>query len=139
MNFSLKWAVHVPYFEIAVSLTQCFLIHIQLIFPTRVVARPYSMLGLGDFVIPGMAFLVGKIHPITTSVIVFWPFIRKFYQFITLSIFVSCICIYLCWPTGIFVALALRFDVSKGSKSNHFKSAFSGEWVVFCYWTRAYE
>lgn len=28
--------------------------------------------------------------------------------------------------TGIFVALALRFDVSRGKESQYFKSAFSG-------------
>ncbi|PWA56576.1 signal peptide peptidase [Artemisia annua] len=48
-----------------------------LLFPTRVVARPYSILGLGDIVIP---------------------------------------------------ALALRFDVSRGSKSNYFKTHY----VIHC-------
>ncbi|PWA90528.1 signal peptide peptidase [Artemisia annua] len=54
-----------------------------LLFPTRVVARPYSILGLGDIVIPGMAFLV---------------------------------------------ALALMFDVTRGSKSNYFKTHY----VIHC-------
>ncbi|PWA85045.1 signal peptide peptidase 1 [Artemisia annua] len=62
----------------SLTFKQCLRIIVRrltLIFPTRVVACPYSMLGLGDIVIP---------------------------------------------------ALLLRFDVSRGSKSNYFKSAFSG-------------
>ncbi|XP_039018836.1 signal peptide peptidase-like [Hibiscus syriacus] len=52
---------------------------IKLLFPTADSARPFSMLGLGDIVIP-----------------------------------------------GIFVALALRFDVSRGKESQYFKSTFVG-------------
>jgi hypothetical protein len=34
---------------------------------------------------------------------------------------------YICFsPSGIFVALALRFDVSRGKDSQYFKSAFLG-------------
>ncbi|KAG9142072.1 hypothetical protein Leryth_016292 [Lithospermum erythrorhizon] len=56
-----------------------FFTPVMLLFPTSNVARPFSMLGLGDIVIP-----------------------------------------------GIFVALALRFDVSRGKQSQYFKSAFLG-------------
>lgn len=31
-----------------------------------------------------------------------------------------------CFSAGIFVALALRFDVSRGKESQYFKSAFFG-------------
>lgn len=34
--------------------------------------------------------------------------------------------LFVCWSSGIFVALALRFDVSRERKSNYFKSAFMG-------------
>lgn len=74
--YDIFWVFFTP---VMVSVAKSFDAPIKLLFPTRVVARPYSMLGLGDIVIP-----------------------------------------------GIFVALALRFDVSRGSKSNYFKSAFSG-------------
>ncbi|CAM8969698.1 unnamed protein product [Rhodiola kirilowii] len=62
-----------------VTVAKSFDAPIKLLFPTSNAARPYSMLGLGDIVIP-----------------------------------------------GIFVALALRFDVSRGKGSNYFKSAFLG-------------
>ncbi|XP_015168289.1 signal peptide peptidase-like isoform X1 [Solanum tuberosum] len=52
---------------------------VMLLFPTADAKRPFSMLGLGDIVIP-----------------------------------------------GIFVALALRFDVSRGKAPQYFKSAFLG-------------
>ncbi|KAL5720057.1 hypothetical protein ACHQM5_012762 [Ranunculus cassubicifolius] len=52
---------------------------VRLLFPTGDSTRPYSMLGLGDIVIP-----------------------------------------------GIFVALALRFDVSRGKDNRYFRSAFLG-------------
>ncbi|GJY30101.1 signal peptide peptidase-like protein [Tanacetum coccineum] len=74
--YDIFWVFFTP---VMVSVAKSFDAPIKLLFPTRVVARPYSMLGLGDIVIP-----------------------------------------------GIFVALALRFDVSRGNKSNYFKSAFSG-------------
>uniref|UniRef100_A0A0E0DRV6 Uncharacterized protein n=1 Tax=Oryza meridionalis TaxID=40149 RepID=A0A0E0DRV6_9ORYZ len=56
-----------------------FFTPVMLLFPTGDAARPFSMLGLGDIVIP-----------------------------------------------GIFVALALRFDVSRGIKNRYFNSAFLG-------------
>jgi minor histocompatibility antigen H13 len=62
--------------NVLLTATPCFG---QLIFPTGDVARPFSMLGLGDIVIP-----------------------------------------------GIFVALALRFDMSRGCKKAYFNSAFAG-------------
>ncbi|KEH35986.1 signal peptide peptidase-like protein [Medicago truncatula] len=62
-----------------VSVAKSFDAPIKLLFPTADSARPFSMLGLGDIVIP-----------------------------------------------GIFVALALRFDVSRGRKPQYFKSAFLG-------------
>ncbi|KAK4407454.1 Signal peptide peptidase [Sesamum angolense] len=64
----------------AILLTGLFVYDIfWLLFPTADSTRPFSMLGLGDIVIP-----------------------------------------------GIFVALALRFDVSRGKESQYFKSAFVG-------------
>ncbi|GAB2232744.1 hypothetical protein Drorol1_Dr00011794 [Drosera rotundifolia] len=62
-----------------VSVAKSFDAPIKLLFPTADVKRPFSMLGLGDIVIP-----------------------------------------------GIFVALALRFDVSRGKEPQYFKSAFLG-------------
>nr|XP_043615285.1 signal peptide peptidase-like [Erigeron canadensis] len=74
--YDIFWVFFTP---VMVSVAKSFDAPIKLVFPTRDVARPFSMLGLGDIVIP-----------------------------------------------GIFVALALRFDVSRGGKSNYFNSAFSG-------------
>lgn len=65
--------------HVMVSVAKSFEAPIKLLFPTADSARPFSMLGLGDIVIP-----------------------------------------------GIFVALALRFDVSRGRKPQYFKSAFLG-------------
>eukprot|EP00246_Nothoceros_aenigmaticus_P005052 TRINITY_DN16864_c0_g1_i1.p2 TRINITY_DN16864_c0_g1~~TRINITY_DN16864_c0_g1_i1.p2 ORF type:complete len:145 (-),score=16.10 TRINITY_DN16864_c0_g1_i1:664-1098(-) len=62
-----------------VSVAKSFDAPIKLVFPTGDPARPFSMLGLGDIVIP-----------------------------------------------GIFVALALRFDVSRGNRKRYFLSAFGG-------------
>uniref|UniRef100_A0A453GNM9 Minor histocompatibility antigen H13 n=2 Tax=Aegilops tauschii TaxID=37682 RepID=A0A453GNM9_AEGTS len=62
-----------------VSVAKSFDAPIKLLFPTADAARPFSMLGLGDIVIP-----------------------------------------------GIFVALALRFDVSRNIKNRYFNSAFLG-------------
>ncbi|KAK7278753.1 hypothetical protein RJT34_23789 [Clitoria ternatea] len=62
-----------------VSIAKSFDALIKLLFPTSDSARPFSMLGLGDIVIP-----------------------------------------------GIFVALALRFDVYRGKQPQYFKSAFVG-------------
>ncbi|CAN0858850.1 Signal peptide peptidase [Linum grandiflorum] len=62
-----------------VSVAKSFDAPIKLLFPTADATRPFSMLGLGDIVIP-----------------------------------------------GIFVALALRFDASRGRGNQYFKSAFVG-------------
>ncbi|XP_071710551.1 signal peptide peptidase-like [Rutidosis leptorrhynchoides] len=74
--YDIFWVFFTP---VMVSVAKSFDAPIKLLFPTRDAVRQFSMLGLGDIVIP-----------------------------------------------GIFVALALRFDVSRGSKSNYFKSAFTG-------------
>ncbi|KAL3813080.1 hypothetical protein ACJIZ3_014348 [Penstemon smallii] len=70
------WVFFTP---VMVSIAKSFDAPIKLLFPTADAVRPFSMLGLGDIVIP-----------------------------------------------GIFVALALRFDVSRGKQSQYFKSAFVG-------------
>ncbi|KAL5208146.1 hypothetical protein ABZP36_032581 [Zizania latifolia] len=79
-------AVLTAYFFIlgiaALCVAKSFDAPIKLLFPTADAARPFSMLGLGDIVIP-----------------------------------------------GIFVALALRFDVSRGIKNCYFNSAFLGYMV----------
>ncbi|KAM7279720.1 hypothetical protein ACFE04_006854 [Oxalis oulophora] len=74
--YDIFWVFFTP---VMVSVAKSFDAPIKLLFPTRDAARPFSMLGLGDIVIP-----------------------------------------------GIFVALALRFDVSRGKESQYFKSAFMG-------------
>ncbi|XP_052181751.1 signal peptide peptidase-like isoform X2 [Diospyros lotus] len=74
--YDIFWVFFTP---VMVSVAKSFDAPIKLLFPTADAARPYSMLGLGDIVIP-----------------------------------------------GIFVALALRFDVSRGKASQYFKSAFLG-------------
>ncbi|KAL8233143.1 hypothetical protein R6Q57_002921 [Mikania cordata] len=74
--YDIFWVFFTP---VMVSVAKSFDAPIKLLFPTGVIARPFSMLGLGDIVIP-----------------------------------------------GIFVALALRFDVSRGRNSQYFKSAFLG-------------
>ncbi|KAI3757032.1 hypothetical protein L6452_04565 [Arctium lappa] len=74
--YDIFWVFFTP---VMVSVAKSFDAPIKLLFPTRDAVRPFSMLGLGDIVIP-----------------------------------------------GIFVALALRFDVSRGRKSHYFKSAFLG-------------
>ncbi|XP_043815976.1 signal peptide peptidase isoform X2 [Manihot esculenta] len=74
--YDIFWVFFTP---VMVSVAKSFDAPIKLLFPTRDAARPFSMLGLGDIVIP-----------------------------------------------GIFVALALRFDVSRGKGSQYFKSAFLG-------------
>ncbi|XP_022752402.1 signal peptide peptidase-like isoform X3 [Durio zibethinus] len=74
--YDIFWVFFTP---VMVSVAQSFDAPIKLLFPTADSARPFSMLGLGDIVIP-----------------------------------------------GIFVALALRFDVSRGKESQYFKSAFLG-------------
>ncbi|GJR09124.1 signal peptide peptidase [Tanacetum coccineum] len=78
------------------SVSQSFDVILSFFFPTRVVASPYSMLGLGDIVIPGMAFLVDEMHPVTTSA-----------------------------DFDFLLQLALRFDVSRGNKCIYLKSGFS--------------
>lgn len=74
--YDIFWVFFTP---VMVSVAKSFEAPIKLIFPTGDVSRPFSMLGLGDIVIP-----------------------------------------------GIFVALALRFDVSRGRGQCYFKSAFAG-------------
>ncbi|KAG5253964.1 signal peptide peptidase [Salix suchowensis] len=74
--YDIFWVFFTP---VMVSVAKSFDAPIKLLFPTADTARPFSMLGLGDIVIP-----------------------------------------------GIFVALALRFDVSRGKDSQYFKSAFIG-------------
>ncbi|KAL9248337.1 hypothetical protein vseg_021670 [Gypsophila vaccaria] len=74
--YDIFWVFFTP---VMVSVAKSFDAPIKLLFPTAVAARPFSMLGLGDIVIP-----------------------------------------------GIFVALALRFDASRGKESQYFKSAFFG-------------
>ncbi|KAM7497084.1 hypothetical protein LguiA_021498 [Lonicera macranthoides] len=74
--YDIFWVFFTP---VMVSVAKSFDAPIKLLFPTADSARPFSMLGLGDIVIP-----------------------------------------------GIFVALALRFDVSRGKKSQYFRSAFLG-------------
>ncbi|KAF7119919.1 hypothetical protein RHSIM_Rhsim13G0211100 [Rhododendron simsii] len=74
--YDIFWVFFTP---VMVSVAKSFDAPIKLLFPTADSTRPFSMLGLGDIVIP-----------------------------------------------GIFVALALRFDVSRGKKSQYFNSAFLG-------------
>ncbi|PKA59882.1 Signal peptide peptidase 2 [Apostasia shenzhenica] len=74
--YDIFWVFFTP---VMVSVAKSFDAPIKLLFPTLDSARPFSMLGLGDIVIP-----------------------------------------------GIFVALALRFDVSRGKKNCYFNSAFFG-------------
>ncbi|KAG6533103.1 hypothetical protein ZIOFF_006964 [Zingiber officinale] len=74
--YDIFWVFLTP---VMVSVAKSFDAPIKLIFPTSDAARPISMLGLGDIVIP-----------------------------------------------GIFVALALRFDVSRGKQIRYFNSAFLG-------------
>jgi minor histocompatibility antigen H13 len=74
--YDIFWVFFTP---VMVSVAKSFDAPIKLIFPTGDVTRPFSMLGLGDIVIP-----------------------------------------------GIFVALALRFDMSRGRDKTYFTSAFSG-------------
>ncbi|KAL8156540.1 signal peptide peptidase-like [Apium graveolens] len=74
--YDIFWVFFTP---VMVSVAKSFDAPIKLLFPTADSARPFSMLGLGDIVIP-----------------------------------------------GIFVALALRFDVSRSKQSQYFKSAFLG-------------
>ncbi|MQM07391.1 hypothetical protein Taro_040230 [Colocasia esculenta] len=74
--YDIFWVFFTP---VMVSVAKSFDAPIKLLFPTSDAARPFSMLGLGDIVIP-----------------------------------------------GIFVALALRFDVSRGKDNCYFRSAFLG-------------
>lgn len=74
--YDIFWVFFTP---VMVSVAKSFDAPIKLLFPTSDAARPFSMLGLGDIVIP-----------------------------------------------GIFVALALRFDVSRGRNVTYFGSAFLG-------------
>ncbi|KAG1366847.1 signal peptide peptidase 1 [Cocos nucifera] len=74
--YDIFWVFFTP---VMVSVAKSFDAPIKLLFPTSDSARPFSMLGLGDIVIP-----------------------------------------------GIFVALALRFDISRGEQKRYFNSAFFG-------------
>ncbi|KAJ1277545.1 hypothetical protein BS78_04G012800 [Paspalum vaginatum] len=74
--YDIFWVFFTP---VMVSVAKSFDAPIKLLFPTADAARPFSMLGLGDIVIP-----------------------------------------------GIFVALALRFDASRGIKNSYICSAFLG-------------
>ncbi|XP_010514078.1 PREDICTED: signal peptide peptidase-like [Camelina sativa] len=74
--YDIFWVFFTP---VMVSVAKSFDAPIKLLFPTGDALRPYSMLGLGDIVIP-----------------------------------------------GIFVALALRFDVSRRRQPQYFTSAFIG-------------
>ncbi|KAL2612628.1 hypothetical protein R1flu_024320 [Riccia fluitans] len=74
--YDIFWVFFTP---VMVSVAKSFDAPIKLIFPTGDLTRPFSMLGLGDIVIP-----------------------------------------------GIFVALALRLDVSRGNVKRYFHSAFAG-------------
>ncbi|KAH7673490.1 Peptidase A22B signal peptide peptidase protein [Dioscorea alata] len=74
--YDIFWVFFTP---VMVSVAKSFDAPIKLLFPTSNPERPFSMLGLGDIVIP-----------------------------------------------GIFVALALRFDVSRGKPNRYFNSAFVG-------------
>ncbi|XP_078149383.1 signal peptide peptidase [Carex rostrata] len=74
--YDIFWVFFTP---VMVSVAKSFDAPIKLLFPTSDATRPFSMLGLGDIVIP-----------------------------------------------GIFVALALRFDVSRGKENRYFRSAFLG-------------
>ncbi|CAN6481998.1 unnamed protein product [Victoria cruziana] len=74
--YDIFWVFFTP---VMVSVAKSFDAPIKLLFPTSDAARPFSMLGLGDIVIP-----------------------------------------------GIFVALALRFDVSRGKVKRYFVSSFIG-------------
>eukprot|EP00850_Spirogloea_muscicola_P001576 SM000006S19341 [mRNA] locus=s6:282587:285235:+ [translate_table: standard] len=74
--YDIFWVFCTP---VMVSVAKSFDAPIKLLFPTGDVLRPFSMLGLGDIVIP-----------------------------------------------GIFVALALRFDMSRGPHKKYFYSTFLG-------------
>jgi minor histocompatibility antigen H13 len=74
--YDIFWVFCTP---VMVSVAKSFDAPIKLIFPTGDLTRPFSMLGLGDIVIP-----------------------------------------------GIFVALSLRFDMSRGREKIYFSSAFAG-------------
>ncbi|KAL1315059.1 hypothetical protein HN51_041849 [Arachis hypogaea] len=74
--YDIFWVFFTP---VMVSVAKSFDAPIKLLFPTADSTRPFSMLGLGDIVIP-----------------------------------------------GIFIALALRFDVSRGKQPQYFKSSFLG-------------
>eukprot|EP00249_Psilotum_nudum_P015932 c25586_g1_i1 orf=362-1420(+) len=74
--YDIFWVFFTP---VMVSVAKSFDAPIKLLFPTGDATKPFSMLGLGDIVVP-----------------------------------------------GIFVALALRFDISRGKGQQYFKSAFGG-------------
>ncbi|KAK9032607.1 hypothetical protein V6N11_056867 [Hibiscus sabdariffa] len=129
--YDIFWVFFTP---VMVSVAKSFDAPIKLLFPTGDSARPFSMLGLGDIVIPGFkAFHVdlcqsgwlgpspgsnglgkggcGLARPMNTS---------------TCVLFFANDIVIVVAKVGIFVALALRFDVSRGKESQYFKSTFLG-------------
>ncbi|KAK9147902.1 hypothetical protein Scep_006659 [Stephania cephalantha] len=111
--YDIFWVFFTP---VMVSVAKSFDAPIKLLFPTGDSARPFSMLGLGDIVIP------------------VYPAVLLMQETSLLSIFKPCLCYLREWEAckdaemylGIFVALALRFDVSRGKTNRYFRSAFSG-------------
>ncbi|XLT27776.1 hypothetical protein HN873_059068 [Arachis hypogaea] len=81
-----------------ISVAKSFDAPIKLLFPTADSARPFSMVGLGDIVIPGRLTCL----------------LMYFLQ------------MYPAFCSSIFLALALRFDVSRGKQPQYFKSLFLG-------------
>ncbi|KAJ6819385.1 signal peptide peptidase 1-like isoform X1 [Iris pallida] len=84
--YDIFWVFFTP---VMVSVAKSFDAPIKLLFPTSNSARPFSMLGLGDIVIPDLLLSDDSIF-------------------------------------RIFVALALRFDVSRDKQNRYFNSAFFG-------------
>ncbi|KAF1865481.1 hypothetical protein Lal_00004856 [Lupinus albus] len=100
--YDIFWVFCTP---VMVSVAKSFDAPIKLLFPTFVSSRPFSMLGLGDIVIPERTpNHVGSDGK---------------------GLGIYC-CGFKCAAGGIFVALALRFDVSRGKQAQYFKSAFLG-------------
>ncbi|KAF8403633.1 hypothetical protein HHK36_011737 [Tetracentron sinense] len=94
--YDIFWVFFTP---VMVSVAKSFDAPIKLLFPTADSARPYSMLGLGDIVIPVRSSAIPSEAEMD-------EFIEKI--------------------KGIFVALALRFDVSRAKDNRYFRSAFFG-------------
>ncbi|KAG6489872.1 hypothetical protein ZIOFF_051153 [Zingiber officinale] len=109
--YDIFWVFFTP---VMVSVAKSFDAPIKLIFPTSDAERPFSMLGLGDIVIPG------NLSNFKTPNIRFASEGFAAVFFIVFSNFTCLFC------PGIFVALALRFDVSRGKPICYFNSAFLG-------------